>query len=67
MKMKWILTTFATACLSLHAQNDAAAIQQLVDQLPAGRESIATVTLSGTYTLEQSVVLPDYTRLDLRE
>lgn len=65
--MKWIITVFAAAGLSVQAQNNAAAIQQMIDDLPAGRESIATVTLSGTYTLEQSIVLTNYTRLDLRD
>lgn len=43
------------------------AIQQKIDQLPAGRDSIATVKLIGTFNLEKSVRLPDYTRLDLGE
>ena len=76
MNMKWLSIVCVAACVSVQAQSllfsvvaqsDAAAIQQMIDQLPVGRDSIATVTLSGTYTLDQSIVLPDYTRLDLSD
>jgi hypothetical protein len=46
-------------------RDNAAAVQQAVDALPAGREHIATLKLIGRFELERSVVLPDYTRLDL--
>lgn len=74
MKMKWMLCVLAAVCLPLNGQSlvfsaavqsDSTAIQQMIDQLPADRDSIATVSLSGTYTLDQSIRLPDYTRLDL--
>ena len=74
MKMKWIIGVFVAVCVSVQAQSlvfsvamqkNAVAIQQMVDQLPADRAAIATVSLSGTYTLDRSIVLPNYTRLDL--
>jgi len=41
------------------------ALQTQIDALPAGREFIATVKASGTVVLNESLRLPDYTRLDL--
>ena len=40
-------------------------IQSMIDSLPAGREYVATVELVGQFEIANSIVMPNYTRLDL--
>lgn len=42
-------------------------LQTRIDELPAGRDFIATVEASGTVVLNESLRLPDFTRLDLSD
>jgi hypothetical protein len=78
MKIKWICLfgVLAAACFSAYAESvvvakpgksGASVIQQAIDVLPAGRTFIGTVKPVGEFKLEQGLVLPDYTRLDLSE
>jgi hypothetical protein len=44
-----------------------AVIQKAVDALPSGRTSIQTVRLVGEFSVDPSIRLPDFTRLDLSD
>ena len=78
MKLKLLSLSggLLAACLSAHAAsvvvaapgNDGAAvIQKAIDGLLPGRGFIGTVKPVGRFALEQGLLLPDYTRLDLSE
>lgn len=76
LKLFYSLSVLAAAYLSAHAESvlvaqpgkaNAAVIQQAIDALPAGRTHIGTVKPVGEFKLEQSITLPDFTRLDLSE
>lgn len=78
MKFKWfcLFSCSIGVLLSAHAEsvvfarpgkNGAEVIQQAIDALPNDRRFIGTVRPVGTFCLEKSLVLLDYTRLDFSE
>lgn len=48
-------------------QMDSEAIQSAIDKLPKPRQYYATVRLIGCFTVSKTIMLPDYTRLNLEE
>lgn len=61
--------TGANAALKVDAATtkDYKEIQQAIDNLPKGREFVATVKVIGRFEIGATLQLPDYTRLDLTE